>query len=49
MKYIFEWDYKKSKANISKHGISFEDVTTVFKDKNMLSIYDEKHSENEDR
>lgn len=49
MKYIFEWDYKKAKTNISKHGISFEDATTVFKDKNMLSIYDEKHSENEDR
>jgi len=49
VKYIFEWDYKKAKTNISKHGISFEDATTVFKDKNMLSIYDEKHSENEDR
>ena len=49
MKYIFEWDYKKAKTNILKHQISFEDATSVFKDENMISIYDEKHSDNEDR
>ena len=49
MKYIFEWDYKKAKTNISKHQISFEDATSVFKDENILSIFDEKHSKNEDR
>ena len=49
MKYIFEWDFNKAKININKHKISFEDATTVFKDKNMISIFDEKHSEYEDR
>ena len=49
MKYIFEWDYKKAKTNILKHQISFEDAASVFKDKNMISIFDEKHSEIEDR
>jgi uncharacterized DUF497 family protein len=49
VKYIFEWDYKKAKTNILKHQISFEDATSVFKDENMISIFDEKHSENEDR
>ncbi len=49
MKYIFEWDYKKAKTNITKHQISFEDATSIFKDENMISIYDEKHSDNEDR
>ncbi len=49
MKYIFEWDFKKAKANLSKHRISFEEATEVFKDKNMISIFDEKHSEDEDR
>jgi hypothetical protein len=49
VKYIFEWDYKKAKTNITKHKISFEDATTVFKDENMLSVYDERHSEDEDR
>jgi uncharacterized DUF497 family protein len=26
----FEWDDKKSKINIKKHGISFKEVTEVF-------------------
>ena len=49
MKYIFEWDYNKAKSNIKKHKISFEDATNVFKDKNMISIFDEKHSQDEER
>ena len=49
MKYIFAWDYKKAKTNILKHQISFEDATSVFKDENMISVFDKKHSENEDR
>ena len=40
MKYIFEWDYNKAKSNIKKHKVSFEDATNVFKDKNMISIFD---------
>jgi len=49
VKYIFEWDFNKAKTNLKKHQVSFEDATTVFKDKNMISIFDEKHSENEER
>lgn len=49
MQYIFEWDFNKSKTNILKHKISFEDATEVFKDKNMISIFDENHSGNEER
>ena len=49
MNYNFEWDLNKAKNNISKHKISFEDATSVFKDKNAISIYDEKHSLKEDR
>ena len=49
MKYIFEWDYNKAKTNILKHQKNLEDATSVFKDKNMLSIFDDKHSQNEDR
>jgi uncharacterized DUF497 family protein len=40
-KISFEWDSTKSKTNIKKHGISFEEATTVF--------YDDEHSEWEDR
>jgi uncharacterized DUF497 family protein len=49
VKYIFEWDYKKAKTNLLKHKIGFEDATSVFKDENMISIFDEEHSTNEER
>lgn len=49
MTYSFEWDQAKAKSNLSKHKISFEDAVSVFADKNAISIYDEEHSEAEDR
>ena len=49
MNYNFEWDLKKAKSNVSKHKISFEDATSVFKNENAISIYDKKHSLKEDR
>jgi len=45
----FEWDPNKNKANILKHRVSFEDAETVFDDKNAVYLYDENHSEDEDR
>jgi uncharacterized DUF497 family protein len=45
----FEWDERKNKGNILKHGISFETAAFVFSDINAISIFDEKHSESEDR
>ena len=49
LEYNFEWNPKKAKLNIPKHGISFNEAATVFKDSNMVSIYDEGHSFYEDR
>ncbi len=49
MRYDFEWDIRKAKSNIRKHNISFERVTTIFRDPNLLSIPDEEHSESEER
>ena len=46
---IFEWDEKKNKANIEKHGISFEEASSVFQDEESLIISDENHSQEEDR
>ncbi|MEX2468519.1 MAG: BrnT family toxin [Pseudohongiellaceae bacterium] len=45
----FEWDKKKEKANIKKHGISFEDARTTFYDEYALQFYDPDHSDDEDR
>jgi hypothetical protein len=36
----FEWDDKKAKSNLKKHGISFEEASTAFGDE--LSITNEK-------
>ena len=41
----FEWDEKKNKANIKKHGISFEEACHIFADPNMLLIPDPCDSE----
>lgn len=45
----FEWDEDKNKANIKKHGMSFEEILEVFDDPAFLSGYDEEHSVTEDR
>ena len=49
MYYNFEWDFKKAKTNLTKHKISFELAATIFHDPKALSIYDEEHSEDEER
>lgn len=49
MHYNFEWDPEKAKINITKHKVSFEQAATIFKDPRAISIYDEEHSEIEDR
>lgn len=46
---LFEWDDEKERTNIKKHGIDFETAARVFADENRLEIYDEVHSETEDR
>lgn len=47
--YSFEWDPNKAVANRRKHGIGFEQAATVFRDNLAVSIYDEDHSEDEER
>lgn len=32
----FEWDESKNKANLKKHGISFEEASTVFYDESAI-------------
>ncbi|MBO4311742.1 MAG: BrnT family toxin [Desulfovibrionaceae bacterium] len=45
----FEWDDEKDRANIRKHGVSFEEASTVFNDEYGIFIADPDHSESEDR
>jgi uncharacterized DUF497 family protein len=41
----FEWDPAKAKANLAKHGISFERATAVFADALALIEEDDETSE----
>ena len=45
----FEWDKRKATSNKRKHGVSFEEASTVFSDFLTLTIPDPLHSENEER
>ena len=49
MDYNFEWDPSKAATNRRKHRVSFEEAATVFLDPRARSLYDDAHSEEEDR
>lgn len=46
---LFQWNTEKAEANLKKHGVSFEEATTVFLDPLSLTIHDPLHSDEEDR
>ncbi len=45
----FEWDPKKAKRNLKKHGVSFEEGVTVFYDPLSATFDDPDHSVGEHR
>jgi uncharacterized DUF497 family protein len=45
----FEWDERKSRANMKKHGVSFAEAQTVFLDERALRFFDPDHSDDEAR
>ena len=45
----FEWDKRKAKTNLQKHGVNFEEASTVFGDPLANIFDDEEHSQDEDR
>ena len=45
----FEWSEHKARANLSKHGVSFDEARTVFLDEDALLLHDAEHSEDEQR
>ena len=49
MGYTFEWDPEKADANFQKHGVSFDDASTVFGDPLSLLMPDPDHSADEER
>ena len=49
MALAFEWDADKARKNLKKHGVSFEEASTVFSDPWSSTIEDLLHSKEEDR
>ncbi|HHT9104612.1 MAG TPA: BrnT family toxin [Candidatus Wujingus californicus] len=49
MRYYFDWDPNKAKSNRKKHGISFEQSSTIFLDPRMITVFDSEHSKHEHR
>ena len=45
----FEWDESKAARNLRKHGVSFDEASTVFGDPLAITYPDPEHSLEEDR
>ena len=49
MRYTFEWDPFKAKVNLRKHRIEFNRAAEVLLDPLAVTVFDEEHSEREER
>ena len=49
MPLTFEWDSRKARSNLAKHGVGFQEASTIFGDPLSLTILDPEHSLSEER
>jgi hypothetical protein len=45
----FEWDEARAFANAKKHGVSFQEASTIFGDSLAITFPDPDHSDRERR
>ncbi len=45
----FSWDEDKERSNRRKHGVSFDEAVTVFRDTHAQDYFDSTYSDDEDR
>jgi len=45
----FEWDQDKARSNLTRHGITFAEAATVFRDPLEVTVSDPDHSFAENR
>ena len=45
----FEWDPRKAAANLAKHGVSFDEASTIFGDPLATTVMDPDRLESEER
>jgi uncharacterized DUF497 family protein len=41
----FEWDHKKARSNLKKHGIDFADAVSIFDDLHAITLEDDNEQE----
>ena len=46
---VFRWDPEKARSNLRKHGVTFEEAASVFRDIFSVTISDPLHSTAESR
>ncbi len=46
---LFEYDPRKAATNLRKHGVSFEEARTVFRDPLSSTLPDDQHAAGEPR
>ena len=46
---VFNWNEYKAESNEKKHGVSFEEAATAFRDENAKIYDDDDHSQDEER
>ena len=49
MPLAFEWDSRKARSNLAKHGVGFQEASSIFGDPLSLTIPDPEHSLSEER
>ena len=45
---LFEWDPEKARLNVQRHGITFDEASTAFRDPLSRTIDDPLHSDDEE-
>lgn len=45
----FSWDRRKAATNVAKHGVTFEEAASTFRDPTAAIFDDDRHSEDEHR
>jgi uncharacterized DUF497 family protein len=45
----FEWDPRKERRNQQKHGVGFDEASSVFADALSITVPDPDHSDDEER
>jgi uncharacterized DUF497 family protein len=46
---VFRWDAEKARSNLRKHGVTFEEAASAFRDIFSVTIGDPLHSTEESR